>query len=160
MVLPLMLVEKASMQTANSNTAAPTAKGKSFFTVDLVIVIGATIAAQPTISSALKIFDPTTLPTAMSGVSFSADTKLTNNSGADVPAATMVSPITISGTFIRRASAEAPSVNRSAPHNTSATPTIINIQSKSILAAKVHKNYETTKCRGEKSKTGNSMYVQ
>ena len=114
------------MQATRSSRVAPTAKGMSFFTVDLLMTIGATIAAQPTMNSALKMFDPTTLPTAMSGVPFRADTRLTNSSGADVPAATMVSPITISGTFIRRASAEAPSVRRSAPHKTSATPTIIS----------------------------------
>ena len=109
-----------------SSTEAPTAKGMSFFTVERLMVIGATMAAQPTMSMAFIVFEPTTLPTAMSGVPFKADTKLTNSSGADVPAATMVSPMIISGTFMRRANADAPSVRRSAPMSTMATPTIIN----------------------------------
>ena len=89
------------------------------------MVIGATIAATPTISIVLKMFEPTTLPTARSAVPFSAETRLTQNSGADVPSATMVSPITICGICIRSASATAPSVRRSAPQRTSTTPAII-----------------------------------
>ena len=73
----------------------------------------------------LKILDPSTFPTAKSEVPFRAETRLTNISGAEVPAATMVRPITISGTCIPRAKEEAPSVSLSAPHNTRATPTMI-----------------------------------
>ena len=120
-----------------SRMEAPTAKGISFFTVDGAITIGATIAAQPTINKVLKMLEPTTLPTAMSGVPFRADTRLTNSSGADVPAATMVSPMTISGTCIRRANAEAPSVRRSAPHSTSATPMTISTKWSSIIPLSV-----------------------
>ena len=144
------------MQAANSSTEAMTVNGISFFTVDFAITIGATIAAQPTMSSVLKMFEPTTLPSAMSGVPFRADTKLTNSSGADVPAATIVSPITISGTFIRRASPDAPSVSRSAPQSTRATPTIINTMSNSIifsnLAAKVVKKLSKKQKMVKKSK--------
>ena len=66
-----------------------------------------------------------TLPTAISGVSLRADIKLTKNSGIDVPQATMVSPMTISGTPKRRANELAPSVRRSAPTSTNVTPIII-----------------------------------
>ena len=108
-----------------SRTEAATEKGISFFTVDGLMVIGATIAAQPTMSMQFIVFEPTTLPTAKSGVPFRADTRLTKSSGAEVPAATMVRPMIISGTFILLASAAAPSVSLSAPNSTNATPRII-----------------------------------
>ena len=128
-----------------SISEAPTAQGMSFFTVFLAMVIGATIAATPTISIVLKIFEPTTFPTAMSVVPFRADTKLTKNSGADVPIATTVRPITICGTFSRWAIAVAPSVRRSAPHNTSTIPIIIN--SIFISGAKLQKKPECSHTR-------------
>ena len=111
-----------SRHMMKSISEAATAKGMSFFTVDLLMAIGATMAEHPTISMTLKMFDPTTLPTARSGLPFSADTKLTNSSGAEVPAATIVSPMTISGMCMPRASDAAPSVRRSAPHTTRAMP--------------------------------------
>ena len=97
----------------------------SRLTVSGKIDIGATIAATPTISIVLNTFEPTTLPTAKSAVPFRADTKLTQNSGADVPKATIVSPMTSCGIRIRSASATAPSVSLSAPQSTSAAPPII-----------------------------------
>ena len=75
--------------------------GMSLSTVLRAIIIGATIAATPTMSSVLKILLPTTLPTARSGVPLMAETIETKSSGADVPMATIVSPITISGMFMR-----------------------------------------------------------
>jgi hypothetical protein len=98
----------------------------SRFTVDFRMVIGATKAAQPTMSRELKMLDPKTLPTAMSGVDFKADSRLTKNSGMEVPMATIVSPITICDMCMRSAMATAPSVSRSAPHNTRAIPAIIH----------------------------------
>ena len=63
----------------------------------------------------------------MSAVPFNADTKLTQNSGIDVPKATTVNPITICGTPILDAKATEPKVSLSAPQSTTATPpTIIN----------------------------------
>ena len=67
----------------------------SRFTVEGRIVMGATMAAQPTIRRALKMLLPTMLPTARSGVPFKAETKETKNSGMLVPMAMMVSPMTI-----------------------------------------------------------------
>ena len=104
---------------------ATTANGISFLTVVFDTTIGATSAEQPTMSMVLNMFEPITLPTARSDVPFKADTRLTKSSGADVPAATIVRPITISGTRIPRAKDEAPSVRRSAPQSTRATPTIM-----------------------------------
>ena len=116
----------SSKQSMKSNIEAPTAKGISFFTVEGAITIGAIAALQPTINNVLKMLEPITLPTAISGVPLIADIRLTNISGAEVPAATIVRPITISGTRMPRANEEAPSVRRSAPHTTKATPTMMN----------------------------------
>ena len=101
---------------------AATAKGMSFRTVFLLMIMGATMAVIPTISNVLKTFDPTTFPTAISDVPLIADISDTKNSGIEVPIATTVSPITIWGTFIRCAKAVAPSVRRSAPQRTSIAP--------------------------------------
>ena len=130
---------------AASISEAPTAHGTSFFTVFLAMVIGATIAATPTISIVLNTLEPTTLPTAISVVPLKAETKLTKNSGADVPMATTVRPITICGTFRRWAIAVAPSVSRSAPHSTITIPMIIN--STLISGAKLQKNPECSHTR-------------
>ena len=78
-------------------TEASTAKGISRLTVIRKIAIGATIAVHPTMRSVLKILLPTTFPTAKSGVPLMADSKLTKNSGIEVPAATIVNPMTICG---------------------------------------------------------------
>ena len=103
-------------------TDASRAKGMSSRTVLFRMVMGATIAVIPTMRRELKIFDPTTFPTARSAVPFSADTRLTQNSGIDVPIATMVSPMTNCGMRNRSATPTAPSVRRSAPHSTTTTP--------------------------------------
>ena len=115
-----------SMPSTISSAEAATENGISFFTVDGLMTIGATTAAHPTMSMAFMMFEPTTFPTAISGVPFRADIRLTKNSGIEVPQATMVRPITISGTPNRRAMALAPSVRRSAPTSTNVTPIIIN----------------------------------
>ena len=94
----------------------------SLRTVVFKMVIGASIAATPTMSKLLKTLLPTMLPTAKSGVPFNADTRLTQNSGMDVPIATTVSPITICDTFMRSAKPTAPSVSLSAPHKTRTIP--------------------------------------
>ena len=80
-------------------------------------------ADMPTISNTLNILLPTTLPMAMPLLSCNAETKEMKNSGADVPKATTVRPMTIWGTFKRAAREPAPSVNLSAPHKTAAMPT-------------------------------------
>ena len=124
---PASMRERWRSRHSISNTHEATkANGMSRFTVDFRMVIGATKAAQPTMSRELKMLDPKTLPTAMSGVDFKADSRLTKNSGMEVPMATIVSPITICDMCMRSAIATAQSVNRSAPHNTRAIPAIIH----------------------------------
>ena len=71
--------------------------GISFRKVFRVMTIGANSAVHPTIISVLKMLLPTTLPIAISALPFRAEETLTVSSGADVPKATMVSPMTIEG---------------------------------------------------------------
>ena len=54
------------------------------------------MAVHPTIIKVLKMLLPTTLPMANSALPLRDDRKLITNSGADVPKATMVSPIKLS----------------------------------------------------------------
>ena len=68
--------------------------GISLLNVPFVTLIGTIAAVQPTIINVLKILLPTTFPIAMSALPFRAETILTVSSGADVPKATIVRPIT------------------------------------------------------------------
>ena len=111
-----------SRQTAVRRSEETRAKGISLTIVACEIEIGATAAAAPTMSKLLKIFDPTILPKANPVLPFRAETTDVNSSGALVPIATIVRPMTISGMFIFRAMAAAPSVNLSAPQSTAMTP--------------------------------------
>ena len=86
------------------------------------MMMGVTIAVQPTIIRVLKILLPTTLPTAISAVPLMADEMLTVSSGAEVPKATIVRPITMVGMWRRLATAAAPSVSMLAPMSISANP--------------------------------------
>jgi hypothetical protein len=74
--------------------------GISFLSVLRVMTIGANRAVQPTIINVLKILLPTTLPIAMSALPLRAEETLTVSSGAEVPNATIVSPITIGGIYV------------------------------------------------------------
>ena len=88
------------------------------------ITIGAKSAVQPTIISVLKILLPTTFPMAMSALPFRAEDTLTVSSGAEVPKATMVSPITMEGMRKRLATDAAPSVSPLAPKRMRRSPPI------------------------------------
>ena len=90
----------------------------------LLTVSGEIIALTPITTSRLKILDPTTFPIAISLLPLIAAERLTASSGALVPNATIVSPITIVGMCIRFAIDEAPSTKKSAPFTSSTNPTI------------------------------------
>lgn len=85
---------------------------------------GQMIAVTPTIANELKMLLPTTLPMARSACPLTAEITLTTNSGADVPKATIVKPMTKLETLNRRAISEAPSVSQSAPLMMSNRPTM------------------------------------
>lgn len=67
----------------------------SLYTIFFWIIIGATMALSHKINHKLKIFDPMTFPTDKFHCQLSADIADTANSGAEVPAATIVSQISI-----------------------------------------------------------------
>lgn len=90
------------------------------------MTIGAKSAVHPTIINVLNMLLPTTLPMAISALPFRADATLTVSSGAEVPKATIVSPITIEGMRKRLATEAAPSVSPLAPSKMRINPPISN----------------------------------
>jgi len=73
------------------------------------------------------MFDPMTFPIARSGAPFVAAIMLTRSSGAEVPNAIIVSPITSVEILRRFAIEAAPSTRRSAPFKRITKPTMNNI---------------------------------
>ena len=86
------------------------------------IGIGENIAQNPRTTRRLKIFDPTTLLRASSLEWLRAAVVLTANSGALVPNATIVRPMTSSETLNFFAREALPSTNMSAPFTRAANP--------------------------------------
>ncbi len=103
-------------------SVTPMLIGMSRFMLLFVIFIGQIIAVTPRMNKTLKMFEPTTFPTAMSALPCSAPMKLTTISGVDVPMPTMVNPMTNSLTFNFLAMAVEPSTSQSAPITISANP--------------------------------------
>ncbi len=83
-----------SAQNHQVTNDANTTSGMSMRTSRLAMISGVTTAEQPRISRVLRILLPTTFPIAISGLSVAADTTDTANSGALVPNATTVKPMT------------------------------------------------------------------
>ena len=90
-------------------------KGISILIVDFATFNLVITAEIPKIISTFIILLPTTLPIVISALPLSAAAKLTAASGALVPIATMVKPITSWGMPKRVAILAAPSTNQSAP---------------------------------------------
>ena len=81
----------------NSNIVANIVIGFSNTFVCFLNINGLIIAQIPNIKNKFDILLPTTFPIAMSECPSTDAVALTNISGIDVPIATIVSPITISG---------------------------------------------------------------
>ena len=120
------LSRKTSLAQTNRTTEDRMQSGISFLSVFRVMTIGANKAVQPTIISVLNILLPTTLPMAMSALPLRAEDTLTVSSGAEVPNATIVSPITMEGIRRRLATEAAPSVSPLAPRRMIINPPIRN----------------------------------
>ena len=99
----------------------------SFFIVFFSTGNVAIIEETPRTTRMLKKFDPTTLATLISFWPARDDVILTAASGADVPMATIVRPITIDGTLNFLAMEAAPSTNKSAPFIRKKKPMIKSI---------------------------------
>ena len=80
----------------------------------------------------LKMLLPTTLPMAKSGLPLRQASTETANSGALVPKATMVSPITSGEIRTAAASFEAPRTNNSPPPTNTASPPAISSQAQNV----------------------------
>ena len=91
---------------AHRMTAASRENGQSRRMSVRSMMSGHTTADRPATTSRLKMFEPTTLPTAISLAPWIAAVTLTASSGADVPKATMVRPTSKGDTPSRRASAD------------------------------------------------------
>ena len=79
------------------------------------MAMGKRSAANPKISPTLAMFEPTTLPTAIASAPFKVAVRLAANSGALVPKATTVRPMTKGLSLKRRAKLEANLTNSSPP---------------------------------------------
>lgn len=81
------------------------------------------MAVIPKITKIFIMLLPTTLPNVIADLPFNADIMFTTSSGAEVPKATIVSPITIFGILNLLAITEAPSTREFAPKTKKMTPT-------------------------------------
>lgn len=89
--------------------------GSSFDTVSFLMRIGRISAAMPIRSRILTILLPMTLPRSMSVVPLTRDEIETASSGAPVPKATIVRPMSILLTLKWEATEEEASISQSAP---------------------------------------------
>ena len=120
---PSKRISLAKNRRANDESIT---KGISLVNVPLPTTIGQVNAVQPTIIKILKRLLPTTLPIAKPALPCIAEVMLTTSSGADVPKATIVRPMTKSDILKRFARAEAPSVKAFAPYKIRTSPPINN----------------------------------
>ena len=120
------LSRNTSLAQTSRTTEESMQSGISFLSVFRVMTIGANRAVQPTIINVLKILLPTTLPMAISALPLRAEDTLTVSSGAEVPNATVVSPMTIGGIRKRLATEAEPSVSPLAPKRMRINPPIRN----------------------------------
>ena len=107
-----------------STSAERMTSGISLLIVPCPTCMGRTRAVHPIIINTLKILLPTTLPIAISALPCSEESTLITSSGAEVPKATMVNPITRSEIRKRLATEAAPSVSPFAPIKIKANPPI------------------------------------
>ncbi len=101
--------------------------GSSFETVSCLTLMGQMMAAMPIKSRTLMILLPITLPIRMSVLPLRSDEKETASSGAPVPKATIVRPISSFETLKCEAVEEAPSTSQSAPLIRKTKPTTSKI---------------------------------
>ena len=118
-------------------------RGTSCSRLPLVTGMGYTSATAPMMASVLKMLLPKTLPIAMAElVPLAAATVLTTSSGAEVPKATTVSPMTSDEMLNLCAIDEAPSVSQSAPLMTISSPMAnFNINKNSSISMMVEINW-------------------
>ena len=87
-----------SFHKKNTTSIAKNAKGTSFQVVDFLAFSVVISADNPRMRRMLTVLLPIIFPIAISVFPLTAAVRLTTSSGADVPKATTVSPMTIVGT--------------------------------------------------------------
>ena len=92
-VFSLMPGINESLQRAKRSSATKMPSGMSRRLTSRPIVNGKMVAVTPSMSRMLQMLEPTTLPMATSPCPVIADDTEMNNSGADVPMPTTVSPM-------------------------------------------------------------------
>lgn len=122
-----------SKNTTTKSVDIKRVKGNSFLTVSSFTFIGLITAAIPKIKSIFKILLPITLPRTISVFPLASALIDTANSGALVPKATIVSPISIFGTLKFWAIDDEPSTNISEPLIKNIKPITNKIISKIII---------------------------
>ena len=128
-----VLFTKKSFASANKTIVIINDIGISLHAVEDCTVIGYIKPAIPNIINKLKLLLPMILPNTISDNPSKEATELTTNSGAEVPKATMVKPITRSGMWYFFANADAPSTSQLAPKISPKKPTTIRNKAKTII---------------------------
>ena len=118
------LAKSTSLPSKNSTTSDKIPNGTSFQAVPGFTTSGRIIAAIPSTKNMLEILLPKILPIAISDDPDAAENKLITNSGAEVPKATTVRPITIGEIPNRFANEAAPFTKISPPMSKIARPMI------------------------------------
>ena len=131
-----VLMTASAKLTSSSNIISAvdisSSKGSSFETVSLLTLIGRIMAAMPISRRALMILLPRTLPTKISVLPLISEEKETASSGAPVPNATIVRPISSLLTLKFDAIEEDPSTKKSAPLISKMNPAIRSSVCKNI----------------------------
>lgn len=131
-----VLMTASDRLTSSSNIISAVdisrSRGSSFETVSLLTLIGWIIDAIPMSRRTLIMLLPKTLPTKISVLPFISEEKETASSGAPVPKATIVRPISSLLTLKFDAMEEAPSTKKSAPLMSKANPVIRSSVCKNI----------------------------
>ena len=111
------------MPVIEMKTVIKSMNGISIISVDFCTATVVINPVIPRIIKTFKIFEPTTLPTAIAATPLRAPVIETAASGADVPIATIVRPTTSCGIPNFTAIPAAPSTNQSAPFTSIVKPT-------------------------------------
>lgn len=131
-----VLMTASAKLTSSSNIISAvdisSSKGSSFETVSLLTLIGRIMAAMLISRRTLMILLPRTLPTKISVLPLISEEKETASSGAPVPNATIVRPISSLLTLKFDAMEEDPSTKKSAPLISKMNPVIRSSVCKNI----------------------------
>ena len=119
---PSTRLKRPSDKSGSSAALVRSIKGSSRRKKGARVASGVTRALTPKMSPMLAMFEPITLPSAIPALPRSAAVRLAASSGALVPKATTVKPMTRELTPSRRARRDAKRTSRSPPTNSPPSP--------------------------------------